>query len=306
MENETVRFGRLNTCTFDEALSLFNRGFSGYYSDMTRNMEQLLASFAGNSIKPALSVVAFVGDDPAGFVFLATKTVDGTKWAWNGGTGVAPEYRGKGIAKALMREAQQVIAVEDVDCAILEVVCRNEHAIAAYESGGFHKIDQITGMTHKGALSEQHIPVPDSAWGLQAEFGRASAAAELDFYREKVAWECMWHNMKHGEALIVRDPFGEAAAYALFSRVLDKQGNVESIVLYQCEAEPGREDREVLFAFALRHVYGPLDRACSRSTSNLSMANPEVIGMLQAAGFETSYEQYLMALERNAAEQKEA
>ncbi|GAA3407491.1 GNAT family N-acetyltransferase [Paenibacillus hodogayensis] len=299
MGNETIQYRRLNACTFDEALSLWNRGFTGYYSDMTRTMEQLLNSFAANSIKPELSVAAFVCDDPAGFVFIATKIVDGRKWAWNGGTGVAPEYRGKGIAKALMREAQRVFAEEGVDCAILEVVCRNEHAISAYESGGFSKTDRIIGLVHKGTLDEQSFPVPDSSPGLQAEYGKASAAAELDFYRDVAAWECMWHNIKNGEALIVRDQFGEAAAYALFSRTFDKQGNMETANLLQCEPAPGREDRDALFAFALRSVYGPLDRACTRSTANLSTANPEVIDMLKVAGFETRYEQYLMVMDRS-------
>lgn len=299
MENGTIRFGRLNACTFDDALSLWNRGFTGYYSDMTRNMEHLINSFAASSIKPELSVVAFVNDDPAGFVFIATKIVDGRKWAWNGGTGVAPEYRGKGIAKALMREAQRIFAEEGVDCAILEVVCQNEHAISAYESGGFRKTDRIAGLAHKGTLDEQSFRIPDSAWGLQADYGKASAAAALDFYREVAPWDCMWHNIKNGEALVVRDQFGEAAAYALFSRTFDKQGNMEAATLFQCEAAPGREDRDALFAFALRGVYGPLDRECSRSTANLSTSNPEVIDMLKAAGFETRYEQYLMVMDRS-------
>ncbi|WP_409342904.1 GNAT family N-acetyltransferase [Paenibacillus sp. MBLB4367] len=299
MENETVRYGRLNACTFDEALSLWNRGFAGYYSDMTRSMDQLLASFAATAIKPALSVVAFVDDDPAGFVFIATKDVDGKKWAWNGGTGVAPEYRGKGIAKTLMRETQLVLAEEGVDRAILEVVCRNEHAIKAYESGGFRKADRIIGLIHTGSLGGLGSSPSVSSSRLQAEYGRASAAGALSFYRETAAWECMWHNIKNGESLIVRDESGAAAAYALFSRVLDKQGKPESIHLYHCEAAPDREDREALFGMLLSGVFGPLDLTCTRSTVNMSTANPEPIAMLQAAGFETRYEQYLMVFDRN-------
>lgn len=301
MSEENIRIGRLIECTFAEALEVRNRGFEQYYSDMSTTMERLIANFHNNSIKPELSVIAFADDKPVGFVFIGVKTVDGKKLAWNGGTGVIPEYRGKGIAKAMMIEAQRVIQEQEVDRATLEVVTKNTHAIAAYQKGGFRIVGQLIGMTRTEPL-EQPFYTGSLPQGWQFSYGKAADVRQFPFYREKVAWGGMWHNMIHGESLVLRDDAGQVAGYVLFVRSLDASGQLKTVALRQCEVDPDRNDTEQVFRMMLNEVYGPSDQPVTRKTGDLAM-EPEIsIRLLKEAGFKTDYEQYLMIMDKEEGE----
>lgn len=288
-----VKLGRLNECTFEQALELKNRGFEGYYFNMQTSMEKLLDHFSINRIRPELSIVAWMDGKLVGFVWIGIKSIQGRKLAWNGGTGVFPEYRGKGIAKAMMLEMDRVIREQQVDKAILEVVTQNAPAIAAYQRGGFRIVDQLIGLTHSGAL-EQPLYDGDLPEGWRLAHGRPADVKDLPFYREQAAWGCMWHNIREGASLILHDQEGQAIAYTLFKRQYDEDEQVKSITVHQCEALSQREDRERIFRILLSEVYGSGDQTCDRTTSDLSMSNPEVTSLLQQAGFSTKYTQYLM------------
>lgn len=304
MQNQEIRLGRLQECTFEQAVQLKNRGFEGYYSTVTTTLDPLLKSFADYGIRPALSVVAFAAGEPVGFVFVALKTVQGKKLAWNGGTGVYPEFRGKGVAKAMMTEAAQVLLDEAVDRAILEVVTKNAHAISAYEHAGFRIADRLVGMS--GDVSAGSPPFADAAElppGWRVEYGKPSDAATLPFYRELAAWECQWHNLPDGMSLVIRDSSDRPVAYSLFQRETvpestDSGGSgTNRIGLYQCETAPAAADKGLLFRVMLQEVFGNIAGRCRREAVNLSTASPELVPLLQEMGFATDYEQYLMVME---------
>lgn len=293
MENPEIIMGWLHQCTFEQALQLWNKGFEGYYSEMTRTMDELLANFVGHYVRPELSVVALVNNQPVGFVNISIKTVRGVKYAANSGTGVYPEYRGLGVAKTMMKEFQRIIREQDVDLAILEVVTKNNYAVKAYQSGGFEIADRIIGLKRTEAFEENPFRLSPSTDGLHIKHGPPEQVNQLPFYREEAAWTCHWHNVK-GESATVFDASGHAAAYALYKKSYDYQGFLKSVILYQCEADPLRNDHEQLFRMLLSDVYGPLELPCVRESENLSMANPVLMSLLKVAGFYTVYEQYLM------------
>ncbi|TMV50044.1 GNAT family N-acetyltransferase [Paenibacillus mesophilus] len=311
MDNPVIRLGRLHQCTFEQALELRQRGFEGYHDEMRKHypnfpqaaapapgaLDRLLDGFGSEGIRPELSIVGYVNEKPVGFVFIAIKTVDGKKLAWNGGTGVFPEYRGYGLAKLMMQEAQRVIREQEVDRAVLEVVAKNKPAVTAYVKGGFRIADRIVGMTREEALTAPFLSgkTPE---GVRLQYGVPADVARLPFYRDKVAWGCMWHYMKRGESLIVYDAEDKAIAYALFQRSRKADGQLQSVMLRQCEVSPERSDRDTLFRLLLTELYGPYDVPCVRKTGDLSMANPEPIRALEEAGFTLNYEQYLMLLEK--------
>ncbi|MCD9023854.1 GNAT family N-acetyltransferase [Cohnella silvisoli] len=296
-QSHEIRLDRLHLCTFEQALGLRNRGFEGYYTNMTVTMEQLLTLFSDYGIRPELSVVARFGEQPVGFVFLAFKTVNGVKLAWNGGTGVFPEYRGHGIAKAMMEEVRRILETEAADRAFLEVVTKNTHAVSAYEKGGFRIVDQITGMSLSEPLVQLFSGMAVPA-GVRLNYGNCSDAAAIPFYRHEAAWDCQWHNIREGESLILTDSRNEVIAYALFQRKRSADGAISSVNLYQCEADPLRADKSVLFGILLHQLFGESDGAYAKQAVNLSMSHPELIALLKEAGFTTNYEQYLMMWER--------
>ncbi|BBH24246.1 hypothetical protein Back11_55910 [Paenibacillus baekrokdamisoli] len=297
LQSHEIKLERLHHCTFEQALTLKNRGFEGYYTNMTVTLEQLLASFSDFSIRPELSVVAYIGDQPVGFVFLAFKTVNGVKMAWNGGTGVFPEYRGQGIARAMMGEVRRILVNETADRSFLEVVTKNTYAVSAYEKGGFRIVDRLIGLS-----SSEPSGYPFSGFLIPVEmertYGKCSDAASIPFYRDLAAWECQWHNIPEGECLKLTDSSNQVIAYALFQCKRSADGAISSINLYQCEADPKREDKPLLFRILLQQLFGQFDGAYPKQAVNLSMSNPELIEMLEEAGFTSQYEQYLMMWER--------
>ncbi|WP_127587689.1 GNAT family N-acetyltransferase [Paenibacillus koleovorans] len=144
----------INECTYDEAVALWNGGFSNYYSDMSRDVDQLSHYFGTKRISPKLSVGMFIDGQPVGFVLIATKQVGDELLAWNGGTGVCPEFRGTGLARPLMQAAVDQMRDAGVTRCYLEVVSKNVKAIAAYEGAGFQVVDSLIGMKRDGALGQ--------------------------------------------------------------------------------------------------------------------------------------------------------
>ncbi|CAG7655111.1 GNAT family N-acetyltransferase [Paenibacillus allorhizosphaerae] len=294
MERKSVEIRRLADCTFRQAVELWNLGFAGYYSDMTLTLDQFVAKLASESIRPELSVAAFIGSEPAGFVLVAVKEVEGVNLAWNGGTGVHPAHRGKGLAKLLMREAIAAMKEGGAETAFLEVVQKNAGAIAAYENAGFRVCDELIGMKRIGALNGVSSVHPFATEAYSTARAKPQEMTKLPFFRHETAWTSAWFHLKDAEGIVVLDREGVIVAYALTRRTYGENGKLLGTTLFQCAAEPSRPDRKELLGTVLAEAFGPPDEACQRSVSNLSISDPAVIEWLEAAGFETVYTQYLM------------
>ena len=117
----------------------FNKAFEDYFVPvkltpyiLNRKMQQENLSFEH-------SIGAFKNDKLVGFMLHGIKGGNGTeKEAYNGGTGVLPAYRNKGLV-GLMYEAQiKLLHQENVKKLWLEVIVENEPAIRAYRRRGFN------------------------------------------------------------------------------------------------------------------------------------------------------------------------
>lgn len=299
-ENNQVEIRRLADCTFREALELWNGGFSGYYSDMSTTLDKFVSRMGREAIRPELSVAAFVDGKPAGFVLIAHKTVDGVGIVWNGGTGVHPDQRGKGLAKLLMREAVQAMRESGAATGVLEVVQKNAGAIAAYESSGFRICDGLIGAKRSGPLPADIVArasvLSDE---YRVERTKPRQLSRLPFYLPATAWSTAWYNRSDSEGVIVYDKQGNAGAYALARKSFDDDGKLTTIMLFQCATDRTRPDATALLHAALAEAFGPLEEDCKRTTDNLSMSDPVVVEWLEKAGFETVYTQYLMSVQLN-------
>lgn len=56
-------------------------------------------SYRSKGIPLENSLAIYVDGEPAGFVMNGVRDVDGKKLAWNGGTGIAPVFRGQVLAE---------------------------------------------------------------------------------------------------------------------------------------------------------------------------------------------------------------
>ena len=286
-----IEIKHLSTCSFQTTVDLWNRGFQGYPVDLTQTLDSFLARIISYGISPANSLVAFLDEEPVGFLLNGLRNnVDG-KVAWNGGTGVTPEMRGKRIGKRLVEAALDLYASESVDRAMLEAISSNETAINLYSSCGYEIVDELTFLRHEGD------------WITDQKSGKYTAVpvhpaviGKLSFYDKLSPWQGQWESvaLACGEAVLVQDAAGAAVGYALFKKKFTSEGKVESIGLFQCEIAPGRADENEIALFTLQSAFAPELGKLKRMTYNLRKSNQSVVGRLCDAGFTTFIEQVHM------------
>lgn len=281
----------LSQCTFDEAVKVWNEGFQGYFFDMTSTMNTYLHRLAKEEVSPQLSVVAWADGLPVGFVMNGIRNIQGKKVAWNGGTGVIPAFRRKGVAQELMDATMEIYRKEGVQVATLEAISHNQAAISLYKRLGYTITDHLVFLRHKGSYP---LSSGMREEGYHLSRGPAHELSRLPMYRSLAPWQNQWASLPDGEAIIAHDPMGKALGYALIKRAFDEEGNLSSIGLYQCEVAADREDADAISRFLLTESFAPLDQTLLRSTVNLPVSNQRVYTMLKEAGFDLFIEQVHM------------
>lgn len=281
----------MHTCSFETALEVWNAGFKGYVVDMTLTLDKLLDRLTANRVSPEHSLIAMDRDKPVGFLFNALQMIGDRKLAWNGGTGVIPEYRGKGVGKQLVQATIEIYRANNVGLASLEAISTNHAAINLYKRFGYEVVDELTYLQ----TTQPRFNVGSSNQ-FQVLNVHPSSVGQLAFYREHAAWQCQWHVLasRSGEAIVVLDVDNVPIGYALSDRRYDETGNVTRIALFQCEVARSRSDEKEVTQLMLERVLGNVELQCQRTTINFPKSNTAVIGILRDAGFATLIEQLHM------------
>lgn len=132
-----MEFKTLTHTTIDELLTVFNLSFSDYIVPFHLTKEMLISKMAAEKLDMDLSVGAFENGQLIGFILQAEKTENGEKVIYNGGTGVVPEGRGKGLVRKMYDFIIPVLKERNASVLLLEVIEGNQKAIRAYENLGF-------------------------------------------------------------------------------------------------------------------------------------------------------------------------
>jgi len=296
MTAPTIELSRLDRYTFREATELWNKGFEGYFNPMYRTLGRHLDYLAATGISPELSIVAVVDGQPAGFVLTALRTIEGRKTAWNGGTGIAPEYRGMGVGKVMMNEAVRIYREQQVSAAYLEAIFENDRAVALYRSCGFQAVDRL--FCYRMQPSERLRFGTDNPYGYRTARVLPREVSELSYYRAHTAWCSQWPNVS--EAMLVLDRQDEIAGYSLLKSIYADDGKLVEVKLLQAEADPCRTDGIDAVRFLLAELYAQDEADLIRSAENIPASSLILTRLLRDAGFETSLDQNLMELDLSA------
>ncbi|NOU87485.1 GNAT family N-acetyltransferase [Paenibacillus sp. LMG 31460] len=286
-------FKKMSELSAGDMVSLWNKGFEGYFLNSTLSLDKFLARTVSEGLSLEHSLVVYENSDPFGFVMNGFRVIEGRKVAWNGGTGISPDHRGKGIGKILMERNLQLYREQGVDIAFLEALIQNKAAIKLYQSVGYGITEQLICLQHTEDLDASLLQ-PNTSSGYVTRRGLPVEVKGLSFYRQLSAWQTQWASMKDGESIIISDDGDEVIGYALFKRVFGEDGNLVTIALYQCESIPGRADAEDILKAILSEVYAPLSSSCKRITMNIRDSNKVLVGLLDRLGFTTFVEQVHM------------
>ncbi|SDN70043.1 Ribosomal protein S18 acetylase RimI [Paenibacillus sp. yr247] len=287
-----MTYKKMSELSAEDILTLWNKGFEGYFVNLTMNLDRFLLRVVSEGLSLEHSLAVYANGEPIGFVMNGFRFIEGKKVAWNGGTGISPEHRGKGIGKKLMERNFQLYREQGVDIAFLEALIQNESAVNLYQYVGYEITEQLISLQHTEVL-DASLLAPTNPRCYITKRGQPLEVRGLSFYKHFSAWQTQWASMKEGECLIVSND-DEAVGYALFKRIFGEDGNLTTIVLYQCESIPDRTDAVDILKAALNELYAPLSFSCRRLAMNLRDSNKELIELLESLGFTSFVEQVHM------------
>ncbi len=116
----------------------FTIAFADYYLDMSSMSERIFTNRAvKNSVRYDCSVGVFDESRLVGVTLAGIDDWLGQPAAFDAGTGIIPDYRGRGIARKMFDFAVPKLRDYGVKKFLLEVLQVNEPAIKAYKAAGF-------------------------------------------------------------------------------------------------------------------------------------------------------------------------
>jgi len=289
-----IEIRHLDTCSFQTVVEIWNRGFQGYAVDLTQTLDSLLTRIISHGISISDSFVAFMDGEAVGFLLNGLRVSGDAKLAWNGGTAVVSEMRGKGVGKKLVEATLEFYVKESVNRAMLEAISNNESAIKLYSRCGYEVVDELTFLQHDEVVHEWQST--SSSQSYTAISVPPVVTGELSFYYPLSPWQAHWESvgLACGEGVLVHDTSGEPVGYALIKKKFTREGRVESISLFQCEVAPGRRDASEIASFTLQKAFAAELGKLKRTTYNLRKSNRVVTDVLHRVGFTTFIEQVHM------------
>lgn len=123
---------------FNVIIECFLYSFEGYFVKMPTDPNYYKQRWKSAKVRYDLSYGMFHEERLVGFIINALDKRYGDYIAFNTGTGVIPEYRGKKIVKSIYNYAIPDLIKNGVTKCSLEVIVENEKAIKAYKSIGFN------------------------------------------------------------------------------------------------------------------------------------------------------------------------
>ena len=146
-----MEFKTLEKTNITQILDTFNLSFSDYLVPFRLTKEQLIAKMKADKTDLSYSIGAFKNEELVGFILHGYDILDGQAVLYNGGTGVIPNARGKGLTKRMYHFCFQLLNQKSIAHILLEVISNNKPAIKSYENVGF-KITRTLGC-YKGKVT---------------------------------------------------------------------------------------------------------------------------------------------------------
>ncbi|TXF90811.1 GNAT family N-acetyltransferase [Neolewinella aurantiaca] len=127
----------LSATPINKVIECFLLAFESYFASMPTDHSYYIDRWKAAGVDFELSYGMFDGNNLIAFIIHAVGTRAGTRIAFNTGTGVIPEYRGRRIVKTIYEFALKDLLGKGIERSTLEVITRNNKAIKAYQSVGF-------------------------------------------------------------------------------------------------------------------------------------------------------------------------
>jgi len=129
---------RIGPVSREQLARTFSEAFADYAVDTSyMTEERIRVRCVKNNVDFDLSVGAFDGRRMVGFTLIAVDEFRGERSAFDAGTGIVPDHRGRGLAQKMFDHAIPALRERGVTRFVLEVLQVNERAVRAYRKAGF-------------------------------------------------------------------------------------------------------------------------------------------------------------------------
>lgn len=176
-------------------LDTFNLAFSDYISPTPPlSMKVFDWKVQRDGMEKALSAAMFSEEkELVGFMLHARGDWKGKKAVYNGGTGIIPDYRGKGGGKAMYDFILPVLTENGIEGSILECIIGNDRAFNLYKSIGFEVEREL--ICYSGMVSRSNMP-PEGVYWKELQ--------SLEGFELEGFWDCLpsWQNSLHAIARV--------------------------------------------------------------------------------------------------------
>lgn len=115
----------------------FLEAFSDYQVDMQMSREQFEQRITRDGVRLEISAGAFDNGKMIGFYMNGAGSWQRKQTAYDAGTGVIPEYRGRSVARELFAFMVPRLKEVGIEQYLLEVLSENERAVSLYRKLGF-------------------------------------------------------------------------------------------------------------------------------------------------------------------------
>ena len=140
-----------------QLISAFNQAFADYMVPVNLTPSFLKQKMQQENLRLDYSTGAFDGKQLVGLMLHGIGEVKGQAAAYNGGTGVIPEYRGLRLVGQMYDFLKPRLAASGIRRVFLEVIDSNERAIRAYRQVGFRKLREVDCFKGEMQLQEPAI-----------------------------------------------------------------------------------------------------------------------------------------------------
>lgn len=139
----------------EEAIAAFLAAFSNYFVPLPQDISYWKTRFLTARVDWRLSFGMFDGNRLVGFIFNGIGKHSGKLTAYNTGTGVLENWRGRKIVDQLYAAALPELQKEGIEKCLLEVICENKRAIKVYERIGFKIVRELKSFSGKLDISSK-------------------------------------------------------------------------------------------------------------------------------------------------------
>lgn len=152
-----MKYQFLTSTDFETLYNVFIKSFSDYIVKMQPTKEQFKEMLTRRGVEFDISIGAYDGSELVGFNLNAIGLFNSEMTVYDCGTGIIPEFRGKGIVKELFKNSYSTLGKYGASKYLLEVIEGNIAAIKVYKRLGF-KESRFLQCFRLNTINNKHLP----------------------------------------------------------------------------------------------------------------------------------------------------